>query len=75
MKAIGQQPRAELLDWIDGLELDGGRIRVDAETGRTGTRSIFAAGDAVNGGATVVEAVRGGEARRPGDRRGARGTR
>jgi glutamate synthase (NADPH/NADH) small chain len=59
VKAIGQQPRAELLSWIEGLELDGGLVRVDAETGRTSNPKYFAAGDAINGGATVVEAVRG----------------
>lgn len=59
VKAIGQRPRAELLSWIGGLELDRGLIRVDAETGRTSNPQYFAAGDAVNGGATVVEAVRG----------------
>ncbi len=59
VKAIGQQARRELLSWIDGLELDGGLIRVDAGTGRTSNPKYFAAGDAVNGGATVVEAVRG----------------
>jgi dihydropyrimidine dehydrogenase (NAD+) subunit PreT len=59
VKAIGQQPRRELLSWIDGLELDGSLIRVDAGTGRTTNPKYFAAGDAVNGGATVVEAVRG----------------
>ncbi len=59
VKAIGQAPRSELLSWIDGLELDGGRIRIDPETGRTGNPRYFAAGDAVSGGATVVEAVRG----------------
>ncbi len=59
VKAIGQQSRTELLSWIRGLELDGGLIRVDAETGRTSNPKYFAAGDAVNGGATVVEAVRG----------------
>lgn len=56
--AIGQQPRRDLLGWIDGLELDGSRIAVDPETGRTGNAKYFAAGDAVNGGSTVVEAVR-----------------
>ena len=59
VKAIGQQSRTELLSWIHGLELDSGLIRVDAETGRTSNPKYFAAGDAVNGGATVVEAVRG----------------
>lgn len=59
VKAIGQQPRAEFLRWIEGLELDGGALRVDPVTGQTGNTKYFAAGDAINGGATVVEAVRG----------------
>lgn len=58
VKAIGQGPRADFLSWIEGLELDGGRIRVDPLTGRTTNPKYFAGGDAVNGGATVVEAVR-----------------
>jgi dihydropyrimidine dehydrogenase (NAD+) subunit PreT len=57
VKAIGQRPRAEFLSWIPGLELEAGRVKVDAG-GRTGNPRFFAAGDAVNGGATVVEAVR-----------------
>ena len=59
IKAIGQQPRAELLDWVDELELRGGTLEIDPETGRTGNPKFFAAGDVTNGGATVVEAVRG----------------
>jgi len=58
IEAVGQVPRAELLSWVEGLELERGRIRVD-EDGRTGNPRYFAAGDAVSGGATVVEAVRG----------------
>jgi glutamate synthase (NADPH/NADH) small chain len=58
VKAIGQRPRSELLSWIEGLELEGGRISVDA-AGRTTNRLYFAAGDAATGGATVVEAVAG----------------
>jgi NADPH-dependent glutamate synthase beta subunit-like oxidoreductase len=58
VKAIGQQPRAEFLGWIRGLRLDRGHIVVDAD-GRTSNPQYFAAGDACNGGATVVEAVRG----------------
>lgn len=58
IEAVGQAPRAELLSWIDGVELERGRVRVD-EDGRTGNPRYFAAGDAVSGGATVVEAVRG----------------
>jgi glutamate synthase (NADPH/NADH) small chain len=58
VNAIGQTPREELFGWIEGLELDRGRPKVDAETGQTTNPKFFAAGDAVNGGATVVEAVR-----------------
>lgn len=61
VKAIGQQPRAEFLSWIDGLEVKDGRIAVDPTTGQTGHPRFFAAGDACNGGATVVEAVREGK--------------
>lgn len=57
--AIGQQPRRDFLGWIAGLEVEHGRIRIDPDTGRTGNPKYFAAGDAVSGGATVVEAVRG----------------
>jgi dihydropyrimidine dehydrogenase (NAD+) subunit PreT len=59
VKAIGQKPRRKLLGWIDGLELDGGDIRTDPDTCRTTNPRYFAAGDAVTGGATVVEAVSG----------------
>jgi dihydropyrimidine dehydrogenase (NAD+) subunit PreT len=59
VKAIGQQARVEFLDWIDGLELERGLVKVDPATGRTTNPKYFAAGDATNGGATVVEAVRG----------------
>jgi glutamate synthase (NADPH/NADH) small chain len=59
VKAIGQRTRTDFLRWIEGLELDGGRILVDPETGQSTHPKYFAAGDAVTGGATVVEAVRG----------------
>jgi glutamate synthase (NADPH/NADH) small chain len=58
VKAIGQSPRAAFLSQIDGVELDHGLIKVDPMTGQTGNPRYFAAGDATNGGATVVEAVR-----------------
>jgi dihydropyrimidine dehydrogenase (NAD+) subunit PreT len=58
VKAIGQEPRSELLSWLGGLELDRSSLRVDPESGQTANPKVFAAGDAVNGGGTVVEAVR-----------------
>ena len=60
VKAIGQQPRTELADWIDGLELEHGKVKVD-ETGRTGNPKFFCGGDAINGGASAVEAVAEGK--------------
>ncbi len=57
IKALGQQPRSELLEWI-GLVMENGRVVVDPESAQTTSEHWFAAGDAVNGGATVVEAVR-----------------
>jgi dihydropyrimidine dehydrogenase (NAD+) subunit PreT len=61
VKAIGQRPRSELFSWVDGLVLRDGRPEVDPHTGRTGNPKYYAGGDAVNGGATVVEAVRWGK--------------
>jgi glutamate synthase (NADPH/NADH) small chain len=59
VKAIGQRPRTEFLEWIEGLELDRGKPKVDPGSGQTTNPKYFAAGDATSGGATVVEAVRG----------------
>jgi dihydropyrimidine dehydrogenase (NAD+) subunit PreT len=60
VKAIGQQPRDEIAEWIDGLELEHGKVKV-AQSGRTGNPKFFCGGDAINGGASVVEAVRDGK--------------
>jgi dihydropyrimidine dehydrogenase (NAD+) subunit PreT len=62
VKAIGQQPRSDFLRLVAGLELEDGLVAIDPETGRTSKPGWFAAGDATNGGATVVEAVRQGKA-------------
>ena len=48
VKAIGQQPRDEFRVLLESVDQDG----------RTTNPKIFAAGDAVNGGASVVQAVR-----------------
>jgi glutamate synthase (NADPH/NADH) small chain len=60
VKAIGQEPRSELAAWVDGLQLERGKVAVD-EDGRTGNRKFFCGGDAINGGASVVQAVRDGK--------------
>jgi glutamate synthase (NADPH/NADH) small chain len=57
VKAIGQRGRDELAELIPALHLARGRVEVDAATGRTSDPKFFAGGDAVNGGASAVEAV------------------
>jgi glutamate synthase (NADPH/NADH) small chain len=58
VKAIGQRPRLELEEWIPGLGFERGAVAIDPDTGRTGNPKFFAGGDVINGGASVVEAVR-----------------
>ncbi|NNC94055.1 MAG: NAD(P)-dependent oxidoreductase [Chitinophagales bacterium] len=59
--ATGQSKQKEFLDQIDKLELDKrGRIVVN-ENFQTGNPKYFAAGDAVNGGAEVVNAAAEGK--------------
>jgi glutamate synthase (NADPH/NADH) small chain len=48
VKAIGQRPREEFRSVLESVDEDG----------RTPNPKIFAAGDAVNGGMSVVQAVR-----------------
>lgn len=55
IKATGQARHPEFLSMIDGLELDRkNRIVINADNGQTGNPKYFAGGDAVNGGAEVV---------------------
>lgn len=61
IKAIGQEKRVSFLEWIDGIALDHGLIKINPQTGQTANPKYFAGGDALNGGATVVEAVRDGK--------------
>ncbi len=60
--AIGQARLSDLVRQFDGVKADTkGRIVADADTGRTGNPRVFAGGDAVNGGAEVVNAVAEGQ--------------
>ena len=61
VEAIGQRPRTALLAGVDGATFKGGRMVIDPYSGRIGESAFFGAGDAANGGATVVEAVRLGK--------------
>ncbi len=56
--ATGQSKFGELLRTIPGIELDpAGRITANPDTFQTGNPKYFAGGDAVNGGAEVVNAA------------------
>jgi glutamate synthase (NADPH/NADH) small chain len=60
--AVGQKPVTEFLRAVKGIALrDNGTVVVD-ETHRTGHPKYFAAGDCVNGGREVVDAVAEGKA-------------
>lgn len=57
IRAIGQEPRLEFLQWIEGLEVRQGRPVVNPATGQTTNPRYFGGGDVLNGGGTVVAAV------------------
>ena len=58
IRATGQSKMIELLEQIDGMDLDRkGRISVDPESFQCNNTKYFAGGDAVNGGAEVVNAA------------------
>lgn len=61
IKATGQVKQKDFLGQIEGVQLDSkGRIVID-EAGRIGSTKYFAGGDAVNGGAEVVNAAAEGK--------------
>jgi glutamate synthase (NADPH/NADH) small chain len=59
--AIGQSPLALLVQEMRGVEVSDGRIVAERATGQTRNPRYFAAGDCVNGGREVVDAVAGGQ--------------
>jgi dihydropyrimidine dehydrogenase (NAD+) subunit PreT len=59
--AIGQSRLVDVLARFRGVELDGGRVKVNRETGQTANPKYFAGGDCVNGGREVVDAVADGK--------------
>jgi glutamate synthase (NADPH/NADH) small chain len=61
IRATGQSKQVAFLSLINGLEIsDKGTIETDVN-GRSGDSKYFAGGDAVNGGAEVVNAVHDGK--------------
>lgn len=62
IKANGQTKYKDFLEQIEGLEFGrGSRIKVDPDTCQTTNPKYFAGGDAVNGGAEVVNAAAEGK--------------
>jgi glutamate synthase (NADPH/NADH) small chain len=62
IKATGQMKQTSMLTNIKGLTFDeSGRISVNETNGQTSNLKYFAGGDAVNGGAEVVNAVAEGK--------------
>jgi glutamate synthase (NADPH/NADH) small chain len=60
--AVGQRPVTEFLRAVKGIALRGDGTVVVDETHRTANPKYFAAGDCVNGGKEVVDAVAEGKA-------------
>lgn len=61
IKSTGQRKQTDFLSLIDGIQTDEkGRIEIDLY-GRSGDTKFFAGGDAVNGGAEVVNATAEGK--------------
>ncbi len=62
IKATGQLKQTPMLTNIPSLKIDvTGRVSVNPETGQTSNPRYFAGGDAVNGGAEVVNAAAEGK--------------
>ena len=59
--AIGQSRLVDFLSKACGIEVRGGNIVADPETGRTANPRYYAGGDCVNGGREVVDAVAAGK--------------
>ncbi len=59
--ATGQSRFVDFLQRCRGVELRGGNVVVDPETGRTANPRYYAGGDCVNGGREVVDAVAEGK--------------
>jgi glutamate synthase (NADPH/NADH) small chain len=61
VKALGQDGLYDLYKSIPDLNTEGKRVAVDAKTGATSVKGLFAGGDCVNGGGEVVDAVEHGK--------------
>lgn len=61
IEAIGQGAPADLATWLPGVDLtESGLVATEGGSARTSREGVFAGGDIVNGGETVVRAVADG---------------
>ena len=61
IEAIGQRINEQFIKSNPDIKMHGGLIAIDEETRMTSKRGVFAGGDAVNGGTTVVQSVAEGK--------------
>lgn len=61
VKATGQEKLTALLSALPGVQVEKGKVVVDAATGQTGHPKVFAGGDCANGGKEVVNAAAEGK--------------
>jgi len=61
IKALGQSPLSRLLDGIEGLSFQKGRVVIELETGATTLPGLYAGGDCISKGAELVNAVQEGK--------------
>lgn len=60
IEALGQNISSELISGLSGLNIKGNVITLKENTHLTSRKNVYAGGDIVNGGSTVVQAVREG---------------
>jgi glutamate synthase (NADPH/NADH) small chain len=60
-RATGQAKYRGFFAGVEGLKVDGGGRVVTSDTGQTSVTGLWAAGDCVNGGKEVVNAVEEGK--------------
>jgi dihydropyrimidine dehydrogenase (NAD+) subunit PreT len=61
IKATGQGKQGDFYSLIDGLELNQSKVKVNPETNQSTHPKYFAGGDAINGGAEVVNGAYDGK--------------
>lgn len=59
--SLGQEPLYDLYKTIPNLTVQGKKVVINANTGETSVKGLFAGGDCVNGGGEVVDAVEMGK--------------